>query len=386
MECDVLIVGAGASGSVSALSLSQKNINVVVIEKGKEVGSDIRKRIDITEDFGIKEIIEELNLPLKEKTNETKWYSPTHEIFLKSDINDLFIKRGSFEDSFEVINMKKAVNNGVKLINNAKLSKINSKNNLVESVVINKKDKYHTIKPKLVIAADGTESMISKKFSKKLKLKNVNKLIAYGFYSKTIKIEPSITHIFFDSTNAPVGYFFLAKTKNGEGMACIVLEEKRLKRRAKEYFYEFISSKEILKKALVNVRDKIKICDYCKIDQINTRSIGNVLFVGEAGRLLDPLFGYGMRNSIISGFLAGKISYDYIKNEKETILDKYNEELDEMVKDIQESYPRRKIFNSLDNGDLDKIFSLLKDKGKIEKNVMSKEVRLGLELLAPIFE
>lgn len=386
MKCDVLVVGAGASGSVSALELANKNIDVVVIEKGDTSGSNIGERIDITEDMGIKKIIEKLNLPVKERTNKTKWFSPNHEISLKSNVNDLFFKRGLCEDSFEVINMKKAKKKGVKFITGIKIKKINLEGDYVKEITISKDKKCQSIEPKVVIAADGTESIILREFATKLDEKNINRLIAYGFFSRNINIEPSITHIFFDSTNVPGGYFFLAKSKSGGGVASIVLDNKRLKKQAKEYFDYFIGTKRILKKAFSDIKDKKIFHGSCNINSINSRSIGNVLFAGDAGRFSDPLFGYGMRNSIISGFLAAKTSNEFIQLKNEAILRKFDKELKPVVSDIEKSYSARKIFNNLDNKSFDEIFSILSSNNKIEKNKVSAEVELGLNILSPIFE
>jgi len=386
MKCDVLVVGAGASGSVAALTLADTNLNVVVIEREKEIGSHHGERIDITEDVGLKHIVQELNLPIEEKTNKSKWFSPNHKIILQSKIHDLYFKRGPCKDSFEILNMDTSIKKGVDLITDTKIHNIKSEGNSIKTITIKKNKEFITIKPKIVIAADGTNSEILNLFKHKIKIENSGKLVAYGIFGKTTKIEPSITHIFFDSKYIPGGYFFLAKSKNADYIASIVLDNERINKQPKEYFKTFVRHNQILQKILLPFKEINSVYASSTIDRIDKISIGNILFVGEAARLLDPLFGYGMRNSIISGYTAAKISQEYILKAENKILDNYSNTLLPILNEIKESYNARTIFNRLDNNDFDEIFSILSSDTNVEKKELSQNIRLGLEVLSPIFE
>ena len=100
IKCDVLVVGAGASGSIAALSLAKKGFDVVIAEKCSKVGLHTKDKIDITEETGLKEISKELKLPVKERTNKTKWFSLNHSFLLESKIYDLYLLKINHDSSF----------------------------------------------------------------------------------------------------------------------------------------------------------------------------------------------------------------------------------------------------------------------------------------------
>ena len=74
MECDVVIVGAGPAGLSAAIRLKQldANLNVVVLEKGSEVGAHILSGA-VLDPSGLSRLIPDwkekgapLNVPVKE--------------------------------------------------------------------------------------------------------------------------------------------------------------------------------------------------------------------------------------------------------------------------------------------------------------------------------
>lgn len=77
IECDVLVVGAGAAGSVASLYCSKHHLDTVLIEKNKKVGAHTKTRIDASPDFELTEIINELKLKTENVAYISKYLSGT---------------------------------------------------------------------------------------------------------------------------------------------------------------------------------------------------------------------------------------------------------------------------------------------------------------------
>jgi len=86
----------------------------------------------------------------------------------------------------------------------------------------------------------------------------------------------------------------------------------------------------------------------------------NLLLVGDAAGLIDPLMGYGMMSAIVSGYYAGKYSADAIKSGDYETLKEYEREVGKRF-NRRTSYAFRRIFESLDNKDLDTLINIAND-------------------------
>ncbi|MBN2251379.1 MAG: NAD(P)/FAD-dependent oxidoreductase [Candidatus Altiarchaeota archaeon] len=357
IKCDVLVVGAGASGSVAALTSAKKKLDTIVIEKDKRVGESIGDRIDITENIGLYEIMRKLKLHVKDRTNRMLWFSPDYSLSIKSKIYDLFFRRGPSPDSFEGTNIQNARDKGAELILNTKIMKLDVENNFVKSVIIKSGHKKITIRPKIVIGCDGNDSVILRKFATELKLKKHSKLLAYGLMGNNLDIEPLVTHVFFDALKVPGGYFYLVRFTDNQGIACIVLEKSRTNEVPEYYFKNFLDSNKFLKKSFINFTPDKIFRGFGHIDSLKSRGVGNVLLAGDAGRLIDPFFGYGMRNSIISGYLAADVASYAIRKANLKFLGKYDARLSLDIPTLTENCDMRDAYTQLRNDDFNRIFS-----------------------------
>jgi len=355
IECDVLVVGAGASGSVCALKLAKEGFNVTVIEKQPEIGSHTREKIDVTEDVGLSAIIKELKLPVKERTNKTRWFSPNNSFRLESKIYDLYLKRGPSQDSFEVGAMNLALDNGTNLLPETEPKKFNFKNNGIDSV----ETTNGAIKPKMVIGADGFESSVLKNLQ--IKEKRIVTIAGYGIMGENFNLPEAETQIFFDSKNAPGGYFFVAKTKEGEGVACIVIDKSMAIKPLNEYYKIFIRENEHLKEILKNPTVKNEFSGMSHAGFLDRRAQGNAVLVGDAARTIDPLLGYGMRNSIISGYTGAEIVAEALEEDNIKKLTEYEKELNSKTSNITRGAKMRKAFRKLNNEDFDHIVKTLEE-------------------------
>jgi len=354
LKCDILIIGAGVAGSVAAHSIPKKKFNVIVIEKEPYIGAATSTKIDVTEDIGLTPIIEELNLPFLCKTNKTHWHSPNDSFTLDSEIHDIYFKRGPDRDSFENQVMKKAVKKGVKLLLNTKIKRINCSGGGITSVETN----HGLIKSKIVIAADGTNSKIPSQLG--ISEKKIATFLGYGIYAENLKIPQKETHIFIDRKNAPGGYFFMAKDGHGKGVACMVVDQQIAKRTPKWYYHQIIKENTKIREITKKAKILNEITGKGQASRLQRLIYGNTVLVGEAGRLLDPLLGYGMKNAIISGYYSAKMVENYLSGKSINLVN-YNKRINQILIDGEENTKARKIFRKLSNKNLERVIRTLKE-------------------------
>jgi predicted Rossmann fold flavoprotein len=160
----VVIIGAGAAGMMAASVAADRGLDVTLVEKNNRVGRKIlitgKGRCNITSDCEIEELIE--NVPTNGKFLYSAFYT-----FTNTDVIDMFnnlgvktkTERGKrvFPESDKAHDIANALekqirNKNVKIILNAEVNNIVSKNNKVEKVILNNKQE---LKCDSVIIATG---------------------------------------------------------------------------------------------------------------------------------------------------------------------------------------------------------------------------------------
>ena len=386
------MVGAGVSGSVSALKLAKAGFNVVLAEREKKIGAHSNTKVDITENKDIEHIIKELKLRFAGRSNKSKWFSPHNDFLFESRVHDLFVKRGPDSDSFDVVIAKAAVKAGAELFLSSQVKDFNFvHSDFVKSVVLKKNGKKLLVFPKFVVCADGSESSC-------LKLSGLNKtqgkgveIVGFGIIAENLGLPVKQTHIFFDSELIPGGYFFVGKAHRGLGVASIVLNKAKINGSLKKYFDAFVKSNDVVSKMLSNVNVLNFFKGSCKTVALKQHFRGNVALVGDAARVMDPVFGYGVRPAILSGYLAAQ-ALEKSLSKNRNFLFEYERNLNQdLLFDENFNHFLRRVFDRLDNSDLDFIVESAHNTHKfrnldivLEKPGEHKRVFLKASLRKPV--
>ncbi len=365
IKCDILVVGSSASGSTASLMLSKKGYKVLTIDKDKEIGDSTGKKIDITEsilhdDTKLEPILKEIDVKPLKKFNVSKWSSENEEFILKQDVYDYFFKRGPAKDSIENQIINKAINNGCELLLNSTIEKIKFKNNKIHLVKIKEGGKNLTIKPKIIVGADGSYS-VCRKISN-IKEISTNILEGMGIILNDNSIFD--TEVIFDSKFAPGGYIYSGSEEN-QSFVAVMTDKQKMYQPIMEIF-NYNREKNILFK---NVRKK-NISNYFRGSEkygiLERITSNNILLVGGAGLLINPFLGFGLNYAIVSGYKSAEHINNYLSLNKS--LDDYNQYYyKNILPYFKNALKARKIFNKLDNRDMDFIIRCL---GKFsEKNI-----------------
>jgi digeranylgeranylglycerophospholipid reductase len=362
LKCDILIVGAGVAGSVAALTASKYGLNTILVEEQKQVGHGIYTKLDLTESIGIEQIIKELDLPVHAKSNKSKWFSPNHILNYKSEIYDLYIKRGGDDDSFEKKNISRILDNGGRVLTNTHLKEFKlRKNSFIKKLTLKNDNDTIEIEPKFIIGADGVNSKI-------LRLSGLSKyehifgeFHAIGIYGKDFDLPARVTHIFFDKNIAPGGYIFAAKTENNECVLGVGFDPSMTNKSPKEHF-EKAKSNKLISKILKDAKILNHFSGFGKYGFLQRHSIGNLMLAGDAGRFGDPFLCYGVRPAILSGYNATNTCKTLLESTSDLSQSmKYESSMMDLQNAIKIGLFLRKVYKKLNNKDIDVIVKILSD-------------------------
>ena len=328
-KTDVAIVGCGIAGGICALKLLKEGYNVRVIDKVHKIGSHNQKKIDITENTSLLPIIKDLKLDFLDKSSRSKWFSPNNSFLFESKIYDLFVKRGSEKDSFDTKLSDKIEEFGVKIETNSIFKDFHLKDDLISSMKMKTKNRIKEVEAKFFVGADGSDSVTLKKLHLNRYLRKCTEIIGYGLVSKELNIPERETNVFFNTKLIPAGYFFVAKTRKELCVASIV----------------------------TNILSDVKPLNYfsgsCTLGLLKKRTYSNFCAVGDAAYVMDPLFAYGVRPAIISGYLAAEAIKYNLENERCDLLD-YELALREYLLSKEKlAFFLRRLFCKMNNRDLD---------------------------------
>lgn len=352
MECDVLVVGAGPAGSVAALYCSKHGLDTVLIEKNDSIGKHTNTKIDSSPDFGLTEIIKELDLRTEGLVYNSKWYSPSGDSFtLHSKVGEYYFKRGPDADSFESSTVDRTVKHGCRLLLNATVRDASKSNGIFNEVVVSQNGEKIVIKPKIIIASDGHNSFFHGYIGEQIDKKERT---GYGVTGKDF-VRPDTSEVYFDAELAPGGYFYLVTSNDGTSSAAIVLDSDKVKKSPEGHFNEYISKNQMIANKIESTANAFN--GHVFLFKLNRHAHGNLILAGTAAGLVDPLMGYGMMPAIVSAYYAGKYSAEAVGNGDLQALEKYDKKMKQKF-NRRPQYIYRRMFNTLNNRDFGLIIKM----------------------------
>lgn len=327
MKYDVVVVGAGPSGSTAAKNLAEREINVLLIDKdkfprNKSCGGGVPMRT-ITRYPYLKDLpsIDSYSyggfVYSQKKTGKTKILKTTPVLanVLRSrfdqDLVNLAVSKGAvFQDDKKVTNVK-----------------INS-----DCAQLSFKDGT-SLKTNIIIGADGTYSLIAKQAglsSKSKKTKGICVLEEFPLSEDVMDeyfTSDRLCHI-HSKFNGIRGYGWVFPKKNHVNVGIISYDyclssdpNINLNHIFKEYF-SYLKKEKILPSILQNNHQKGGVLPYQP--HVKTYS-ERLLLCGDAAGLINPISGEGIYYALVSGEIAAKIASDSIKHQdtSEEFLSRY---------------------------------------------------------------
>ncbi|MBS3749453.1 MAG: NAD(P)/FAD-dependent oxidoreductase [Candidatus Thermoplasmatota archaeon] len=307
-KCDVLVVGGGPAGSSAARSAAMNGAKTIFIDKKEEIGVPVQCA------EGIGEYLFPY-LPFEIPNEQLIWqmdgmYFQTDDISVERT-GDLYKSYSVDRKYFDKWLSKLAIENRAELFANTELIDIQlDKENNAKKAVVKKEEKTFEIKPKVVIAADGSESTVLKI----LGLYNPKKGDLAEVYSWEMKnldlYKPRLEQV-FTGEFTPSGYAYIfpkSKTTANVGVGGIFPEGKM-----ETYFKEFLEFSHV-RKQIKNAEYVVEKSKKAVFNDITDKWIyGNVILAGDTANQNIKPFIEGILPSVICGDIAGKFAIDKIK-------------------------------------------------------------------------
>ena len=306
-NCDIVVVGAGPGGSMAAKFCAQGGLDTILIEKKAEIGAPLRCAEGVA-----KKWLSEVGI-----TPDPTWIrgdmkgaiikSPQGTVFQLDESkagNEVgyVLERHLFDKALA----KDAAAAGAKImLRTSATGIIRGSDGKIAGVKAKSMGEEIEIRAKAVVAADGYESQVGRwaGIDTSLSLSDIDSCIQYRMCN--LDVSPDFCEFVIGSV-APGGYVWIFPKGDGVANVGIGVMGTKCKKGAdaKYYLDKFIAEDPRFAKAqcLEIMGGFVSTCPGldCAVDD-------NIILVGDAARIIDPVTGGGICHACRTGMYAGKV-------------------------------------------------------------------------------
>lgn len=328
-DADVIIAGAGPAGAIAAYQLAKEGISVVILEKEtfpryKVCGGGLTHKIVREIPFLVEEIIE--------SSVYTVRFSHKFQYTFSRTSSDPVIYC-TMRDRLDSFLLKKAIEAGAMIIFNEQVTGIQQNKSLV--TVKTKKKEYYA---RLVIGAEGAARTVARSLDLS---KNISMGLAWEAELLADKedIEKYSQTAFLDWGTFPGGYGWVFPKKDHFSLG--VGGPASLAGKMMAYYDQFTRSTGIRFEQTRSLRSwpiPVRVRE-------SLFHNGNVMIIGDAAGLTDPMTGEGIYYAVKSAKIAAGCCSDLIQG-KISSLDSYSDHINsELMPELLEANKIKYIFN-----------------------------------------
>ena len=307
MNYDVVVVGAGPGGSMTAKTCAENGLNVLLIEKRQEIGAPVR----CAEGIGKKDLERFVEIDRKFISAEVvgaKIYAPDGtEITLTEEMAGNEVGYVLERKIFDRHLAKLASKAGAEVM--VKTSAVGMERTREGvKVKLRRMGEEFEVECKIVVGADGVESRVGKwaGIDTTLRLDEIESCVQY--LMTRIDFDPEYCHFWFGRDLAPGGYVWLFPKGRDSANVGVGVMPSMAKKPPKDYLDEFVD------KLYPNGRIVEVVAGAVPVKgEIETAVADNVMLVGDAARHADPITGGGIANAMKAGYYAGKVASEAIR-------------------------------------------------------------------------
>ncbi len=302
---DVVVVGAGPSGSTAARFAAEGGADVLLIERKRDIGIPVRCAEGVSEK-PLEEFIKPHPSFIRNYIREIRLFPPNDKYVLLTPVNKGYIlDRRVFDRELA----KLAVREGADLATSCMGKSAERCNDGTINVNMLYKGEKISVNCKIIIGADGVESRVGRW----LGLKTVTALRNTEGALQYVLTHPEINNrycdFYFGKDVAPGGYLWVfpgddSAASVGLGCAGNAIKGKSLR----VLLDSFVERKYPGAKILSEVAGGIPV-------QATLKHItaDNLMLSGDAARQVNPMTGAGIINGMIGGKLAGQTAAEAVK-------------------------------------------------------------------------
>ena len=313
-DYDVIVIGAGPAGSSFARIVAGAGLNVLVLDKRKELGEPVR----CGEGLGEREVFrQDLDLPKQVISIEiegAKVVAPNgKEIIWKTEETKGWVLERKMFDKWLA---ELAVDKGAKVKSYTRVKDLVKKDGKIQGVVVSHggREPYEITAP-LVVSAEGMEALVARKAGFKTFSSLYDVDTCYQYEMKPYDHQ-NLIELYFGNKIAPRGYVWIfpkrdkkanigigigAHLTNGTKGGSIPGADPKI------LLDNFVKSREDLKGASTLQDFGGVISVGSPIDEFVK---DNFMVIGTAARQVDPIHGGGIALAMEAGVMAAKVAID----------------------------------------------------------------------------
>ncbi|HTT34969.1 MAG TPA: NAD(P)/FAD-dependent oxidoreductase [Thermoplasmata archaeon] len=311
LATDVLVIGGGPAGAMTAKWAAKSGARTLLIEKRQEIGSPVRCGEGMSKEW-LPEVGIRPGRWINLEVEGARIFSPSEKVF---EINEkhagnevgYVVERDEFDKQLAI----DAGNAGVDILLKTAAVGILRENGRIVGVKAKQFGELFNIRAPITIGADGFESQVGRwaGLPTNLALKDMDSCLQY----RMTNVDCDVRYCdFFLGKVAPGGYVWIFP--KGEGLANVgigvQLSQIKSPAEAKTYLDRWIEKHPGYAKGkkIDMVGGGVSIAAPLK----QTVTDGFML-VGDAARMIDPLTGGGIANGCIAGKICGEVAAEAVR-------------------------------------------------------------------------
>ncbi len=348
-QYDVIVVGAGPAGSMTARLAAEGGASVLMLEKDREIGIPVRCAEGISEK-GLHSILGQVRPEwIARRITKCKFVAPDGtlvDVALKREAGYV-LNRRLFDQDLAAM----AAEAGADILTRAYVYDIIRDNGRITGVRMEHLGQKQDIPAKVVIGADGVESRVGRwaGLTTRTTLAGMDSCVQMTMGD--IDIDPDEIAIYFGDIVAPGGYAWMFPKGPRTGNVGLGVSGNHAKgKKPVEYLRELADKFYPDGKVLTLVAGGVPCVP--TLDKI----VGDgLMLVGDAAHQVNPMSGGGIGNAMIAGKIAGRIAAEGVRKDNFTAKF-FNQYVREWMKaegrNNEMSYRIQRIINEFTDTDL----------------------------------
>lgn len=319
MKYDVVIVGSGPAGSVTARFAAEAGAKVAVIERRPEVGIPVLCGEGVSQRIDKWRMLEGTRW-IAGKMDGAKIFSPDKTmVTLSKEIAGNETGYVVYRDIFDKELARQAGKAGADFFMKTEATALLKKENKPAGVKVKQFDETFEIEADIVVAADGVESKIGQWAGVKTTLKPSDLETCIQYTLTNVDYPTDYAEFYLGKKIAPGGYIWIfPKGESTFNVGIGILASLSSPGLPRKLLNSFIDDHPVFKEAscLRVLTGAVPVAK--PIETVHD----NLILVGDAARHADPITGGGLTTALEGGKIAGEVIGNAVENqsfEKETL-------------------------------------------------------------------
>ncbi len=361
MKYDVVIVGAGPAGSVTARFAAETGAKVLLIDRRPEIG------IPVLCGEGISQRIDKWNMLegtdwIATKMDGARIYAPDDTmVTLSKEMAGNETGYVVYRDRFDKELARQAGKAGAEILLKTEAVNLLKKEDAIQGIRVNQFGEEFDIEADIIVAADGVESKIGKMAGINTTVKPQDLETCFQYTLENVEWPDDYAEFYLGKKRAPGGYVWVFPKGNGEFNVGIgILASLSSPGKAKALLDRFINTHPGLKKGS-SVRMLTGAVSVAKpIETVRD----NLLIVGDAARHADAITGGGLTTALEGGKIAGEVIGAAVENQQfeKEFLERYEKRWKQAFgQKLLRDYMVKEIMLDFDDKTLNMLADSLKD-------------------------